>query len=291
MYDLVCLRKKIQDRFSPSDLRILCFDLGIDYDDLPGSAKAVKVVELILYFRKHDELESLMAYCQEERPRIHWDDCLKSSPPASPPKETRQTENKPGKRPLTQVNGIGPVFAERLYQNDINTLKQLVALDETQLDQIIQADGRAERILAEANLILNPSKPQGQKLLQKVKGVGPKYADLLYLAGVETLEELAALNEAALKRILGLRSNKRIKEFILEATMMIIACNRKEERFLLQQVSGIGPAYAQRLCRAGINTITELLWFDAEKLAEILRIGDGRAAAILAEAKKLATNP
>ncbi len=290
MYDRACLRKKIQDRFSPSDLRILCFDLGMDYDDLPGSGKAVKVVGLIQHFRKRDDLESLMAYCQEERPRIHWDDCLIPDPdPAesSPPTTEKQPESAKRKRPLTQVNGIGSVFAERLHQHGINTLKQLVAMDETQLDKIIQAEGRAERILAEANLILNPSKPKGQKLLQKVKGIGPKYAELLYLAGVETLEELAALNEPTLKRILSLQSDKRVKEFIFKATMMIIACNRREERLLLEKVTGIGPAYAQRLCRAGIDTITELLWFDAEKLAEILHVGDGRAAAIIDEAQKL----
>jgi hypothetical protein len=39
---LINLRQILTERFDESELRTLCFDLGIDYDDLPGSGKVDK---------------------------------------------------------------------------------------------------------------------------------------------------------------------------------------------------------------------------------------------------------
>jgi hypothetical protein len=46
------LRQILATRFSESELRTLCFDLGIDYDDLPGQEKASKARELIAYLER-----------------------------------------------------------------------------------------------------------------------------------------------------------------------------------------------------------------------------------------------
>ena len=53
----------------------------------------------------------------------------------------------------------------------------------------------------------------------------------------------------------------------------------------LQQIRGIGPKFDGRLQQAGIKSITQLLTLSAPKLAELLDIGENRAAAILAEAR------
>jgi hypothetical protein len=46
---LIKLRKILDERFSESDLRTLCFDLHVDYQSLPGEGKADKARELIQY--------------------------------------------------------------------------------------------------------------------------------------------------------------------------------------------------------------------------------------------------
>lgn len=56
----------------------------------------------------------------------------------------------------------------------------------------------------------------------------------------------------------------------------------------LETVKGIGPVFAQRLAAAGINRIAQLAVIDAAKLADILQIRQGRADAILAEARQMA---
>jgi predicted flap endonuclease-1-like 5' DNA nuclease len=53
----------------------------------------------------------------------------------------------------------------------------------------------------------------------------------------------------------------------------------------LQRVRGIGPKFDGRLQQAGIKSIAQLSALSAEKLAELLDIGENRAAAILADSR------
>ena len=55
----------------------------------------------------------------------------------------------------------------------------------------------------------------------------------------------------------------------------------------LQQVKGIGPVFDGRLRENGIQSINQLAALSAEKLANLLEIGENRAADILAEASQL----
>lgn len=55
----------------------------------------------------------------------------------------------------------------------------------------------------------------------------------------------------------------------------------------LQRVKGIGPVFAGKLQAAEISTLTELTAVSPAKLAEILNIAEGRAEAILTEAKRI----
>jgi hypothetical protein len=48
--------------FNESELRDLCFDLGVDYESLPGHAKSDKARELLGYARRHARWEELMLH-------------------------------------------------------------------------------------------------------------------------------------------------------------------------------------------------------------------------------------
>ncbi len=71
---LVRLRQTIVERFNESDLRTLCFDLGIDYDDLGGRGKADNVRELLDYLYRRRRIRELLAKCKQERPDVDWED-------------------------------------------------------------------------------------------------------------------------------------------------------------------------------------------------------------------------
>ena len=60
------LRRTLEKKFDLEEIQDLCFDLDIDFDDLPGEGK--KTRELVLYCRRHDRLKELAARITELRP-------------------------------------------------------------------------------------------------------------------------------------------------------------------------------------------------------------------------------
>ena len=69
---LTTLRKILTTRFNESELRTLCFDLGVDYDGLRGTGKADKARELVAYCERHKGIAKLVALGKQLRPDIDW---------------------------------------------------------------------------------------------------------------------------------------------------------------------------------------------------------------------------
>lgn len=68
--NLVTLRQALDDGYNDSELRDLCFDLGIDYDDLPGDNQSAKARELVLYAKRRDLTANLVAHIMKDRPHL-----------------------------------------------------------------------------------------------------------------------------------------------------------------------------------------------------------------------------
>ena len=88
---------------------------------------------------------------------------------------------------LTQIEGIGPVYAEKLELAGLLTVEEL-------LERGASPTGREElgaRTGISAPLIL---KWVNRADLVRVKGIGEEYADLLEASGVDTVPELAQRN-------------------------------------------------------------------------------------------------
>jgi len=73
---LVQLRRIFVSRFDEDELRTLCFDLDLDYDNLAGEGKAGKARELVGYLERHDRIPELIETGRELRPEIDWGDVL-----------------------------------------------------------------------------------------------------------------------------------------------------------------------------------------------------------------------
>lgn len=69
---LLELRQKLEDHFNKEELCTLCFDLGIDHENLP-SAKDGMVRELVKYCVRHRRISELAEACQDRRPNVSWD--------------------------------------------------------------------------------------------------------------------------------------------------------------------------------------------------------------------------
>lgn len=69
---LIYLRDMLNRWFNKGELITLCFDLGLDYDDLAGERRVEKAQELVTYVDRHGLLDQFINRCQELRPRIDW---------------------------------------------------------------------------------------------------------------------------------------------------------------------------------------------------------------------------
>lgn len=71
---LIKLHRILSTHFDENELRTLCFNLGVDYDDLPGKGKANKARELTGYSARHGRISELVKTGKELRPDIVWED-------------------------------------------------------------------------------------------------------------------------------------------------------------------------------------------------------------------------
>lgn len=76
-HQFVTLRQILIKHFSEGELRTLCFDVGIDYDDLPGDGKANKARELVAHFERRNKIAELIFIIAQHRPSINLEDILK----------------------------------------------------------------------------------------------------------------------------------------------------------------------------------------------------------------------
>lgn len=64
----VQLRQVLIDYFNEDELRDLCFDLNIDYENLPGAGKAGKARELVAFAERHSRFQELVSHTHLLRP-------------------------------------------------------------------------------------------------------------------------------------------------------------------------------------------------------------------------------
>jgi len=66
------VREQIDSVFGIEDLRTICFDLSIDFDNLRGEAKVDKIRELIIFVERSGRLRELIEICRRMRPNAVW---------------------------------------------------------------------------------------------------------------------------------------------------------------------------------------------------------------------------
>lgn len=66
------LPDQISDLFSLDEIRGLCFELGIEYENLRGEMRAAKALALVEFCQRRQLLDQLLAICARERPSHPW---------------------------------------------------------------------------------------------------------------------------------------------------------------------------------------------------------------------------
>ncbi|MCA9975984.1 MAG: hypothetical protein KC413_09555 [Anaerolineales bacterium] len=65
--DPIQLRQVLTRYYNDSELHIMCFDLGIDYEDISGRTKSEKVVELVAFAQRNNRLDEIASYVRRTR--------------------------------------------------------------------------------------------------------------------------------------------------------------------------------------------------------------------------------
>lgn len=93
---------------------------------------------------------------------------------------------------LIEVEGIGPVNAEKLKKAGVGSAEKLLSMGATPAGRrdLVKASGISEKLILEWVNHVD---------LFRIKGVGEEYADLLEEAGVDTVVELAQRRADALR--------------------------------------------------------------------------------------------
>lgn len=68
--DRVQLRQLIEAAFNTNEIADLCFDMGIDHEQLPRTEKSAMIRELILYCERHNRVADLLAQFRRLRPDL-----------------------------------------------------------------------------------------------------------------------------------------------------------------------------------------------------------------------------
>ena len=68
------LLKALIELFNENELRDLCFDLGLDYENLPPGGKKDKARELVTYFIRRNRVTYFVSVFCEKRPQVSLDD-------------------------------------------------------------------------------------------------------------------------------------------------------------------------------------------------------------------------
>jgi hypothetical protein len=252
---LVQLREMLTASFDAGELRTLCFDLGIDYDDLPGEGKGNKVRELITYLERRDRIPELVRICEQQRPNVAWRDvpgAPQDIPAALPavPAEPYRLDYEHGLSQLRESLGVSaPALLSTFHTLEARLLENL---------QNERLYGSTETVRAErAQVVHALNDLAGQTRLGRSFNdlcqaqVGRQPADALagstsgpQLAGKQGERERASLRsqlENARENLRLIRERK--SQYVMETAIPLDLI--KQERRLEEQIAGLEERLAQ----------------------------------------------
>jgi hypothetical protein len=218
--NLIQLRDRLITLFDLSDLKSLCFDLDVPYDELPGDTLRGKGEGLIDYCRRRDLLPRLWERCRELRPAEEWpplallleesrDAAYFQQAPAMPP--ARQ-----GNSYSVQVGNVG-AGAQIAAGENINQIQIGRGGDAAELLAELRAAIRAELAPAAAE----SAEQEAAALQAELKADEPSLDRLKQLR--EYFQELggrvAAAATAVFKSEAGQAALKTAAEIVVAATL------------------------------------------------------------------------
>ncbi|MFN8484766.1 MAG: CHAT domain-containing protein [Anaerolineae bacterium] len=110
-WDPISLRQAMSDRMSLDEIESLCFDLGIDADNLGGDNKSAKIRELIQYMQRRGRLDDLTAQLAKVRPDITPPGAASTRNATPAPEQAAPGSPQPGDSPTVSPTTLKPTWS------------------------------------------------------------------------------------------------------------------------------------------------------------------------------------
>jgi predicted flap endonuclease-1-like 5' DNA nuclease len=195
--------------------------------------------------------------------------------------EATVVQTRPVRRdPLVDIEGIGPVYAQRLNDAGIFSFRQLAAQTPERLREIINPE--AWQKIDVADWIAQAKAMADSDPLEDIVGIGEIYAHRLNRAGIYTFAQLAALSPERIEQIAEVEEPQMIdakswiaqaRGFAFKKTQATRALGSRavpQDEDPLVDIDGIGLVYAERLKQAGIVSFWQLANMTPEQVREII---------------------
>lgn len=124
------LRKLIVNHFSLDDLQTLTFELGIDYDTIPGKEKNSKTRELIEACIRQSCLEKLVSRLRETRPKVDWPLVPENFDISQALKDVTENDNQPLKKSFTHSENpflVGSAVSPKFFVGRDLAIKKIIS--------------------------------------------------------------------------------------------------------------------------------------------------------------------
>lgn len=81
------LARLVNQTFNLEELKLLCEELSMDFENLSGETRIGKSLSLVQHAQRHGHLPELISTCSRQRTRVEWPDVTLIALPAFAPKE------------------------------------------------------------------------------------------------------------------------------------------------------------------------------------------------------------
>lgn len=150
------LRKLISDSFSLEEVRTVCYDAGIDFENLGGEGKEAKIREMLLSAQRLGRFPDLLSTLQTSRPLTDWQNTFVQD--ISQGNAAEDLEGLLGKAAVFQLNG--QITKAYQYYKIVQAvrpddLRVRMALDQIEREYklgLMRPDGSLDEAKAFANL-------------------------------------------------------------------------------------------------------------------------------------------
>jgi hypothetical protein len=143
------LRQILVDHFDDDELKTLCFELQIEYADLPSASRKGKARELVTYLERRDRLPELVEIGKAMRPNAPWESLSKVESPVLDPDRRERIESL--RHQLSEAVANLRLIEERnaQYVMDVDVPLQLVKQKRTYRQEIADLQKQLAELGAE----------------------------------------------------------------------------------------------------------------------------------------------